>query len=255
MNTKYLIFGLAIWMLISTSCEEEKAKEKVAPAVEKAKFELNNENLDTLIGVYVGDFGGNDIRIVLTHIGKSHVVGYNVFKGLRRNISGTYKNLGDTIQLIVSEPGDNQYDGIFQLEIYPEDFKGKGIWAANSGKLATKSFNFEKQAPFENVEDLNELNNTNFAGMFNWVEDSIGTIRFNDDGSCVYEYYPSIDEKNRVEQKEEINGSWTYKKKVVTIAWQTNPIFPSRKLELTPKQDEYGFSLLGDGRTFYSINY
>lgn len=256
MNHLFIISAATVCLIFNSSCHEEiPKKEAIEPVAEKASIEFNNENLDTLTGVYFGNFGGSDIRIVLTHVGKSHVVGYNLLKGLRRNISGTYVKQGDTVQMTLAEPGDNEYDGVFEMEIYLDKFNGKGKWKANSEKISNKSFTFDKLPPFEYVEDLDKLNNSNFASTFNWVEDSLGSIRFQNDGSCVYEYYPTVDNQNRVEQKEEVKGSWTYKNKQVKIAWQANPIFPTRTSLLDAISEDYSFYLTCGGRTFYSINY
>lgn len=256
MTNYYFLAGAIFCLLIGGSCTNEKP-EKVLPVetVEKASISFNNENLDTLTGTYMGDFGGNDIRIVLTHIGKSHVVGYNILKGLRRNLSGSYINLGDTIQMTLSEPGDNEYDGIFELEIYRQDFSGEGKWKSNSGKISAKTFTLEKLPPFEYVENTDIFDNSNFASAYSWVEDSIGAIRFDDDGSCIYEYYPKFDSKNRVEQKVEIKGSWTIKNNIVKIAWQANSIFPSRISEFEAVKDEYYYFLKNADRELYTNNY
>jgi hypothetical protein len=244
--------------LTITSCSPGKPEkqEETSPLIVKGALSFNNEDLDTLTGIYIGDFGGDDIRIALTHIGKSHVVGYNIFKGLRRNISGKYSVKGDTLIMDLSEPGDNEYDGVFNLEIYRSNFKGKGKWTSNSGKISSKHFNLEKLPPFEYINDVSKLNNSNFTSTFSWVEDSLGSIYFDDDGSCKYTYYPNEDEENRVEQLEEINGSWSLKGNKLTINWQPNVIFPKRRSSLEILvEEEYSFSLIGEGRKFYANNF
>lgn len=239
------------------ACTENKVKEKISKdeIAETSSIEFNNKNLDTLAGIYSGDFGGSDIRIIITHIGKNHVVGYNVHKGLRRNISGNYINKGDTILMTLSEPGDNQFDGVFNLEIYLSNFKGKGKWKSNSGKVSNKLFQLEKLPPFEYVEDIGKLNNSNFTSTYSWVEDSLGSILFDEDGSCKYEFYPNIDSKNRVEQKTEIKGSWTIVNNNVKINWQANSIFPKRLSLFKLIKEEYTYSLNGEGRIMYSNNF
>lgn len=37
---------------------------------------------DSLEGAYTGDFGGSNIRIILTHVTGKHAIGYNLLKGL-----------------------------------------------------------------------------------------------------------------------------------------------------------------------------
>lgn len=245
------ILGFIILLLVNVSCKEEPVKKEVEVPKKKDLIKFNTENLDTLSGIYTGDFGGTDIRIVLTHIGKNHVVGYNIFKGLRRNISGNYLLHGDTVTMTLHEPGDNEYDGVFEMEIYRSNFTGKGKWESNSGKISPKYFKLEKLAKFEYADDIKKLNNSNFTSYFSWVEDSLGSIQFDDDGSCVYRYYPKEDDKNRVEQLVEIQGSWAYKNELVKIAWQPNPIFSSRMLDLQVLPEDYTLFSKSTGRTFY----
>jgi len=244
------ISGFIILLLISVSCSEEPVKKEAEVPKTKELIKFNTENLDTLNGIYIGDFGGTDIRIVLTHIGKNHVVGYNIFKGLRRNISGNYKLHGDTVEMILHEPGDNEFDGVFEMEIYRSNFTGKGKWESNSGKFPKKYFKLEKLEMFDSADDIKKLNNSNFSSHFSWVEDSLGSIQFEDDGSCIYRYYPGEDEKNRVEQMVEILGSWTLKNELVKIAWQPNSVFPSRMLDLQILMEDYALYSKSTGRMF-----
>lgn len=74
-------------------------------------------NLDTLKGIYIGDFGGSDIRIVINYISNKHAVGYSLHKGLQRNISGSVEITDETVNLILAEPEDHEFDGIFHIDI------------------------------------------------------------------------------------------------------------------------------------------
>lgn len=245
------ISGLFI-LLFCVACSKEQVHEKkVSFPKKKSIIKFNTENLDTLAGIYMGDFGGTDIRIVLTHISRNHVVGYNIFKGLRRNLSGNYMLHGDTVAMTLHEPGDNEFDGVFEMEIYRSNFKGKGKWESNSGKISPKYFKLEKLPPFEYADDFSKLNNSNLTSYFSWVEDSIGSIQFEDDGSCKYSYYPNEDEKNRVEQLVEIKGSWSYKNNLIRISWQPNTVFKSRFYELSLQSNDYTLWSEIDNRTFY----
>ncbi|MEN9440401.1 MAG: hypothetical protein RLZ33_477 [Bacteroidota bacterium] len=255
---KHLFYTLSALLIIaiSVSCGETKSNEnQKEELIEQATLKFNNENLDTLKGIYIGDFGGEDIRVIITHVGKNHIVGFNLFKGLRRNISGTYINKGDTVSMTLAEPGDDKYDGIFEMDLFTADFSIKGKWKSNSGKIASKNFKLSKIVEFDYEDAPSKIDNSNFTNYFYWVEDSIGSIHFDNDGSCIYSYYPKLDDVNRVEQKEEIKGSWSIKNLKVLINWQPNPIFPSRKTEFTIRNEEYYYELEGEGRLMHSLMY
>jgi hypothetical protein len=113
----------------------------------------------------------------------------------------------------------------------------------------------EKLPKFEYADDFSKLNNSNLTSFFSWVEDSLGSIQFEDNGSCTYSYYPNADEKNQVEQILEIQGSWTYKNQLVKINWQPNSVFPSRLLELVILPEEYSLISKSTGRKFYISEY
>lgn len=253
MSKTKLILSSILLLFLFIKCNREQPANDKRESDQEEIAGFNEENLDTLLGNYIGDFGSGKIRIVLRHIGKNHVVGYNHVNGLRRNISGTYSEKNDTVTLLLNEPGDNQYDGHFELKISLDDFKGTGIWKSNSGKIATKRFKFEKLPSASDIDE-GKITTANFTNVFYDVSDSLGTIYFEADGSCIYEYFP---EKSGVksEQAIEIKGSWDLKDETVFIFWQPNSIFPSRKSELMIELDEYEYSLNGEGRKFYASFY
>jgi hypothetical protein len=66
---------------------------------------------------YTGDFGGDPIYITINYCSGSKVAGYNTHKGLRRNISGTITNNGGNYTIVLSEPGDHEFDGVFTIKM------------------------------------------------------------------------------------------------------------------------------------------
>ena len=94
---KRIIYSCLILLLIA-SCKEKEAPKEVltinnipAEIPETDKFDY-----DTLKGMYTGDFGGSDIRIILNYVSQNNAIGYNIHKGLQRNLSGNVSRSGDS---------------------------------------------------------------------------------------------------------------------------------------------------------------
>jgi len=202
---------------------------------------------DTLKGIYIGDFAGSEIRIKITYVSNKNVVGYNIHKGLLRNISGKVSETQDSVILYMDEPGDNQFDGTFQILIDRQNLNVNGTWVPFNKKLSKKAFTLKKLIP-EDYNDNAVISNANFANYFSYVGDSLGDFYFSDDGFVVYSYYPRLDEIHRNEQLESVKGSWSVKGKDVIINWQENPVFPAKMSTFKIGKEEYYRTLKGEGR-------
>jgi hypothetical protein len=248
-----LICGLLLSLLLSaTACTNKKATANGGASNDQA-YADSLFTTDTLKGIYIGDFGGSDIRIVLNYISENHVVGYDLHKGLQRNLTGKLKMRANTVDMELTEPGDNPYDGVFKISIDKKTFVMKGSWKPNNSKMATRLFTLKKIEPVlhDKIEDSKDvvIDFENFTQYFYEVSDSIGSIKFEDDGLCLYQYYPEHDEVERKEQLIEIKGSWSLKDNHVLIDWKKNTVFPNRQslFEIISEED-YGHILRGEGR-------
>lgn len=245
---KLLTFTLITIGLFFASCEQE-----VKPAetiIELVEAEIPNEdtfNYDTLTGIYLSDFGGSDIRIVLNYVSKNNAIGYNIHKGLQRNINGPIRTSGDTIIMTLNEPGDHEYDGSFELVFIGNDNNPTGKWTSNNGLIGKKKLNLEKK--LRSTSDSDKITESNFTNFFDYMYDSIGNFNFQEDGLCVFDYYPSEDEESRVEQLVEIKGTWSFKVDEVQIDWQANDLFQPGPMifEVGMDDDEYGVPFLKRG--------
>ena len=237
MLNRRLIF--ASFILLFTACQNEiDPKEIIETQIVKADIpDLDEFNYDTLKGIYIGDFGGTDIRIILRYVSQNNAVGYNIHKGLQRNITGKTERFGDSILMTLNEPGDNEFDGVFQLLFIGEDIKPTGSWKSNSGKISPKNFKLEKQ--IKQTGETDEINSSNFTDHFGYVSDTVGNYSFEDDGLCLFEYYPNEDYNDRMAQLSEIQGTWSLKGKTLTIDWEENTHFKERKMILQITKDEY----------------
>lgn len=238
MKYSYLIIVLTCSFFISCGSNEPEINEEVK--VEKVDPEIpepDTFNYDTLKGMYIGEFGGSDIRIILNYVSSKNAIGYNIHKGLQRNLNGKVTRSGNSIKLVLNEPGDNKFDGIFTIDFIDEDEHPKGIWEPNDKNLPKRNFRLEKLIVKEAKEG--EINLLNFSDYFNYLSDTVGNYQFMDDGLCIFEYYPKTDYEERIEQLIKVNGSWSLNGQEVTIEWQPNDIFPEEPMVFKIIKSEY----------------
>jgi hypothetical protein len=250
MSRYLLIPGLAI-VLFSCSTEPEVTDEIVLEGVEAEIAPEDTYDYDTLQGLYMGDFGGSDIRIMLNYVSKKNAIGYNIHKGLQRNLNGKVTRKDDEVTIVLSEPGDHEYDGKFTVMFNGENnnLSAKASWTSNSGKISPKEFTLNKVVRDKDI-DYNEVSISSFASIFNYYSDTIGIYQFEDDGLVILEYYDDDqDEEDRdASQMIRLNGTWSLDGKEVTIQWQKNDIFPNNVLKLTADKGEWGeWALQGEG--------
>lgn len=254
MISKLLLSVILVFILLSCGDSESET----VTNVEKIEAIIPEEDLfdyDTLQGMYMGDFGGSDIRVILNYVSSKNAIGYNIHKGLQRNITGKVSRSGDSIQIILHEPGDNEYDGVFTVLFTGDKSKLTGFWESNSGKIPKRSFKLKKMVYVE-AKDENDINMSNFADYFSYLSDTIGHYSFKDDGLCTFEYYPVTDYENNVEQLVEIRGSWSLKGNLVSVNWQPNKIFKDRKSEFTILRTEWGeITLKLEDQELYNYRY
>lgn len=252
---KTLLITLLSILVITSACSEQ-ADKKIETFETEEVIEVPEEfpsfDWDTLKGMYVGDFAGSDIRINITYLTSSNVVGYNIHKGLLRNISGKVQQTMDSVILNMEEPGDNKFDGIFKLFVNRENLKINGIWVPFDKKITPKAFTLQKVIPLE-YDEKAPITNGNFTNFFNYVADSLGEFRFEEDGFVVYSYYPNNGASGKKEQLETVKGTWSVKGKKVIINWQPNTAFPKTTSTFNILHAEYEHVLTGEGRELYEM--
>src|SRR5690349_17627130 len=106
---------LAATALYIFSCQEAPREE--APLVKAQTLVALPLPPEKIKGIYSGSFKGSPISLVLNFVSHRHASGYNVHKGLTRNLSGTVEFRSGRLHLSLAEPGNNIYDGQFDLEI------------------------------------------------------------------------------------------------------------------------------------------
>ncbi len=241
-------FLLPLALATAVSCGNDASdpkKQNTTETEEAAYVDPGTFDFDTLCGIYSGKFGNNELRLVINYASEGHAVGYNIVKGLQRNISGKVKLLPETVELELSEPGDDKNDGVFKLSMNRSTLIFTGTWIPNNKQLKPKTFSLDRY--LEPVTE-DEITSANIAYYLNYIGDTSGNfLAFEDDGYCTYEHYPG----GNFDQKEEINGTWAFRDNKIFIEWEPNPIFPSRSSVfqlIKDPEDEY--ALEGEGTIF-----
>ena len=242
---RYAILFCSIALIIG-SCTGKKGKDSSIAKQDTTFLPINYE-YKKLEGVYSGEFGGSDIHISLRHVNGRRAVGYSLHKGLKRNFSGSMKLEGAGFRFKLSEPGNNQYDGIFDFLLDTVSFNIKGSWTPNDLKNLTAK-NYSLVRIYDTAEQ--------FSPVFN---DSLGGLNFNSDGLCSYETY----QKENVENQPPpvtARGNWTKKGEELIIDWEPNTIFPSRHSTFKIEKDTAGDLggaryIMLEGRKLYTQEY
>lgn len=185
---------------------------------------------DTLTGMFSGNFGKSFIHLHLTYLNDHKAVGYNIHKGLQRNLLGSITEREKDWLLILEEPGDNPYDGVFTLEISKSDQSVKGSWKARDTSIAAKSFSLKKTIrketePSKLAQSSEEITPENFAEYFDYVTSEKGDCEFRENGLVVLHNMPRDENGNHHEQEVVVKGSWRFtKNNKIELEWQPNTI-------------------------------
>lgn len=250
---------------VLAGCSSKTEVEEM-PLDQNTTAEVKDENIepvypdfyfDTLVGSYEGDFGGSPIRININFASNKHATGYNIHKGLVRNISGSVTEDSNSIFLSLAEPGENKYDGVFNLTVNREDLKMSGTWTPNDENLKAKDFSLERMGKEFLKNPHTHLSDDFIREHLSYVGDTIGDFSFFEDGLVKYEYYPFKDDKDYIEQMEIIRGNWSFHDDTtILINWEKNTAFPDRNSHLKIREFQYeDYSspyLFLDGRILYS---
>jgi hypothetical protein len=192
-------------------------KDSVAPSLADSSV-ATVENETRFLGIYTGDFDGSPISIVLNYISGGHASGYNIHKGLKRNIRGNIAPAGSMLKFILDEPGNNKYDGRFDFYIDTATLSGRGKWTAMvDTTIKAKNFTISKKKK-EEYDPLNSMMMDSLSNQTIWLKE---------DGSCEFAYYQH--DSTKTAQQATILGNWTQKGDSVLVFWQKNEKFPARK--------------------------
>ena len=266
MNRLSILTLSVVPSLLLFSCGEKEPPVNEVVEVENMDPEmpeLDDFDYDALRGMYVGDFGGSDIRIIINYISATNAIGYNIHRGLQRNISGKVSRSGDSIMVHLAEPGDHKFDGVFELLFLGIDPDPGGLWVSNNGKIPQKKFSLTKMNTTEKgyIEDFENTDVTteNLHTFFGESSDTLGDYNFKSDGLVIFSYYPGgydwDREERSAQQMEQIQGTWSLNEKLLTIDWAENNVFPTRKMSYQVRKEDWDIELYREGNSIYMHMY
>lgn len=223
----FLLIGIVCFVACNSSTTTEVKTDSLINTNAGDLMLKTTFNTDKLKGVYSGSFDGTPISISINYISGKNISGYNVHKGLKRNMRGSLEPFGSQFKILLDEPGNNKFDGHFELFIDTSSFTGKGSWTPkNNANLKKKDFTLAKKKE-ETYNGLITL----------WSDTLSRTIQLKVDGSTLFSYYSG--KGTPQEQMQNISGNWQEKGDSLIIFWQNNSVFSSRRSSFFIVKEKY----------------
>jgi hypothetical protein len=160
MTPKTVIFSTLAFIGIFAAC-----KEKPAPKPPKTgAVQVLSEPLTSITGSWTGLFEpdnvqdfileepgrnvpvpGNKITLVISQLEDGKIKGYSVCAGNERPFTGSYEEENGKIKASMQEPGDNKYDGVFELVISKTDRTLTGKWTPFNKAMGGRHYKLERR--------------------------------------------------------------------------------------------------------------
>ncbi|AEV97497.1 hypothetical protein A4D02_30645 [Niastella koreensis] len=150
-----LLFALTATVSF-TACNNKPAdkpvKSETAPIGSAA---LLSQPLSAVTGSWTGMFEpdgsdstaglANKITVFIAQLADGNISGYSVCAGNERPFSGNYEEQKGIIKATLNEPGNNKYDGVFELEINKENKNLTGKWTPFNKALTGRHYTLERK--------------------------------------------------------------------------------------------------------------
>lgn len=130
-----------------SNSQSQSVSQKNEAVTGTSKTQLEMTENQVIIDTYLGTIGNKEFKLFIEKVDGENVEGYNVTGSNRRPVKGRIVNkwneptgLGGNytiFKLILTEPGDNKWDGEFNIDLWISDQgrSGKGSWKSFNGKL------------------------------------------------------------------------------------------------------------------------
>lgn len=229
---KYLL-AISVLCFLS-SCDSKEVNEVTAPTAsfENDKVYIPSYAVNNFEGTYSGSFDNGYIIIEINYVNGKNASGYNLHKGVRRNINGTLQPATNGFHFMLKEPGDNPFDGTFDFIIDTSKFALGGTWIPfDSSRTKSKTLALQKQPKKVTINYEDEL------GM--WVPatgtySTDTTLDFDPAGTCEYRFYSKPGDVTS--QMNSVRGNYIQVKDTVLIEWQKNSFTPEQKMKMVKRK-------------------
>ncbi len=148
---KLVVLLLSLSLLISCKDKKDDGGKEKDPVIANTdtpttpKPPVVNE-LEKLLGSFVGSFGDNKITLLITKAEGDSVQGRSIVGGNDRPFAGTFVNNGGIYTVTAKEPGDHKDDGVFSFALdvkTPDNLEGE--WKPNDTKRPVKEYTLERK--------------------------------------------------------------------------------------------------------------
>jgi hypothetical protein len=181
-----------------------------------------------MLGSWSGKFKSGLLTLVINYVSGNIVSGYDLHKGIHRNVNGQIEEKDGQYALVLKEPGGNPFDGVFYLTMDKTAKQITGTWVpVDSSKIHSGTLTLTRGTEPENdtVERFNDLYYATWQG-------DLGAISFSKDNTCKLEYYPDSTATDPHPQLVTINGNYIRSSDTLLIDWQTNKRTPAQHMRL-----------------------
>lgn len=128
------------------------AKSEAQKLIETDIYKIDRSD-NPLFGYWVGAFGKNKINIALAGVVGDSIFGHSVCAGNFRSIKGTYQFNSDSLyEIHMAEPGDDQYDGLFDFTVDVANMTLTGRWTPYKSSTSAKEYQLVKTVFYYNPE-------------------------------------------------------------------------------------------------------
>lgn len=232
------LFCLILLILFSCACQEHRQ-----PGTAVSSPGVPDSVASKLLGTYSGHRGKGLVTLVLNYISGNTVSGYELHKGLRRNLNGQVEQKEGKFSFVLKDPGTSPFDGTFFFSLDTAKMKIAGQWIPRD---STKTHPGQLDLAYWGK---------NLEKMYDDWEGELGTLVFHSDGTCMLSYYPSKDPNS---QQISIHGNYERNVDTFRIEWQYNIHVPALRMKLvqqpyvegTDSTESFPPSLKGDGVKF-----
>ena len=177
-----------------------------------------------MLGSYSGHFKSGLLTLVINYVSGNTVSGYDLHRGIRRNINGRIDEKDGGYALVLKEPGGNPFDGTFFLSMDKAAQKLDGRWVpTDSSRTHSGSLTLSKS--FDLKSDDEDYYYAEWDG-------DLGKLSFTQDNTCKLEYYPDSTSGDPNGQMITINGNYIKSVDTFQIDWQNNKHTPTLHMRL-----------------------
>ena len=194
------------------------------------KFYVPKYAVDNFQGTYTGSFDKGFLTLVINYVSGKNVSGYNLHKGLRRNVNGVMTEENGKFNFELKEPGDNPFDGTFSFTIDTTNFALTGTWKPfDESKTSAKQLALTKK-PADTSDYISQLGSW-IPNSGTYATDTI--LQFDPQGTCEYNFYQKPGDSTS--QMISVKGNFVANKDTIIIEWQKNEYTPEQKMTMVIK--------------------